>query len=333
MFNPLIHVNEVKLEEFKESDALKEVSEALQAEGDKKPFRKDWGRFEFALFINDFLIVKRSFPINGYVDGSMQTTEFKNEVDKIVDLINDDLKSKSRVYTWYHHQPENPELEPEIMSDPLIDEGAFVFKFVVYDNGNEVISKVFDGRYYPSYVRKGVDLTNRQVKIVKDERTNIYDKDSFFASHGNQLSGDLYVLKAMINDKDNLVPIIQKCIYEVCSSFDGYYEKVSDYHTVVEYKNNVVKRDKDGNPMYVQKTEKDADGNEIGMVDAFGNPWMVPVLESSSVKGKRYNLNIDQYNKKLYSAWGALVADKTRKYMSELYVTPREKFVKKKDGE
>lgn len=318
-------------EEIKESDVSKEIDVTSQNDGEKKPFKKDWGRFEFALFINESLICKRSFQINGYVDGSMQTQEFKNEVDKITDLINEDLKSKSRVYTWYHNTPETPEWEPEIMLDPLVDEGAFVFKFVVYDNGKEVISKIWDGRYYPSYVRKNVDLTNRQIKIVKDDHTKIYDKEAFFASHGSQLSGDLYVLRAMISDKENLVPIIQKCIYEVCSSFDGFYEKSSDYHTVVEYKNNVVKRDENGNPIYVQKKMTDVDGNEIEMFDAFDNPWMVPVLEPSPIKSKKYNFNIEQQNKKLYSAWGAAVADKTRKYMKELYVSPKEKYFKKKE--
>lgn len=323
----------MNLEELKESGASTVLGEAPVKDEEKKPFKREWSRFEFALFINDFLICKRGFPINGYIDGSMQTSEFKNEVDKIVDIINEDLKSKSRVYTWYHNVPDHPEWEPEVMTDPLIEEGEYVFRFVVYDGGKEVISKVWDGRYYPSYVRKNVDLTNRQVRIIKDERIMTYDKESFFASHGNQLYGDLYVLKAMIADKDNLVPIIQKCIYEVCSSFDGYYEKVSDYHSVVEYKNNVVKRDKDGNPMYVEKTMLDANGNEVKITDAFGNPWMVPVLESAPIKTRKYNFNIDQANKRLYSSWGAAVAEKTRKYMSELYVSPKDKYFKKRDIE
>ena len=58
---------------------------------------------------------------------------------------------------------------------------------------------------------------------------------------------------------------------------------------------------------------------------------MVPVLERSK-KGKKYNLNIDAYNKKIDSMWGAAVGEKTRKYMSELYVSPREKFYKKKEN-
>jgi hypothetical protein len=323
----------VELKEIKEVAAQKDSGNAQQNWSEARPFKREWSRFEFALFINDFLICKRNFVINEYVDGSMQTLEFKNEVDKIVELVDEDLKSKSRVYTWYHNVPDHPDWEPEIMTDPLINDGEFTLRFVIYDNGEEVISRQWDARYYPSYVRKNIDLTNRQVKITKDDRTNIYDKEKFFADHGAQLSGDLYVLKCMISDKENLVPQIQKCIYEVCSSLDGYYENVSDYHTVVEYKNTVVKRDENGEPIYQQKVVKDKDGNEIKVTDAFGNPWLVPVLEKSNLKNKKYSLNIDAQNKRLYSSWGSVVAEKTRKYMSELYVTPKERFFKRKNEE
>lgn len=317
----------MSLEEFKEEGAVgTEVTEAQETEGYRKPFKREWNRFEFALFINDFLICKRSFPINGYIDGSMQTQEFKSEVDKIVDLIDEDLKSKSRVYTWYHNTPDYPTWEPEIMTEPLIPEGEFVLRFVIYDSGKEVISKQWDARYYPSYVRKNIDLTNRQVKITKEDRTNIYDKEKFFADHGNQLSGDLYVLKSMIYDKENLVPAIQKLIYETCSSYDGLYEKVSDYHAVVDYKNSVVKRDADGNIVYKTVVE-----NGAVKLDINDQPMKVPVYERCQIKGKRYNLNIEQHNKKLYSTWGAVVAEKTRKYMSELYVSPKERFFKKRE--
>lgn len=309
-------------------DVIKEelVDDTKQKTGEKKNAKQEWdvSRFEFALFINDFLICKRSFSISGFVEQSMQTLEFKDEVDKIVELIDEDLKSKSRIYTWYHATFDNPEWEPEMFTEPLINEGEMVLKFVVYDNGNEIISKQWDARYYPSYVRKCIDLTNRQVKIMKDDRATIYDKDKFFADHGPQLSGDLYVLMHMLSDKENLVPMIQKCIYEVCSSYDGYYEKVSDYHTVVEYKNSVVKRDKDGNVVYKQKMNVLNDGTEVGAVDALGRPWMVPVTEK--VPGsKKYNFNIAQENLKLCSEWGNAVIEKTRKYANEFYqVSPVE---------
>ena len=284
---------------------------------EKKSPKREKGRFEFALFINDFLICKRNFPINGYIERSMHTPEFKNEVDKIVDLIDKDLKSKSRIYTHYHFPVFDtvdgtiycPDWEPEITTEPLIEEGTSIFKFVVYDNGVEVISKIWDGRYYPTYVRKNVDLTNRQVKIVKGERVNIYDKDKFFESCGTQLSGDLYILKQMIADKEDLIPAIQKMIYEVCSSFDGYYEKISDYHAIEEYNNCDIRRDENGNVIY-----------KLNNIPAFDKP----------TKGKKYNFNIEAHNKKVDSMWGAIVAEKTRKYLDELYVSPKDKYFKKK---
>lgn len=302
-----------------------EIREDAPIDSQKRGLKKDWNRFGFALFINDFLVCKRGFSINGYVDGSMQTQEFKDEVDKIVDLIDDDLKSKSRVYIWYHFTPEYPEWEPEITTDPLIEEGEFMLRFVVYDNGEEVISRQWDARYYPSYVRKGIDLTNRLVKITKDERTNVYDKESFFAKN-DQLSGDLYVLRAMIKDKDNLVPIIQNHIYEVCSSFDGYYEKPSDYHSVIEYKNTEVVRDENGKPVYVQKEE-----NGVKKFDAYGKPIKVPVTKPAPGV-KKYYFNIDAHNKKLFSAWRNAFAEKTKKYLKEQYVNPREWRCRKVEG-
>ena len=61
----------MSIEEFKEN-ALSE-SEINVEGGDKKPFKREKGRFEFALFINDFLVCKRNFHINGYIDKSMQS--------------------------------------------------------------------------------------------------------------------------------------------------------------------------------------------------------------------------------------------------------------------
>ena len=74
---------------------------------DQKEYREE--RFEFSLFINNNLICKRNFKINNYIDGSMQSLNFKDKVDEIVQMIDDDLKSKSRVYTWFYFDETNEE--------------------------------------------------------------------------------------------------------------------------------------------------------------------------------------------------------------------------------
>ena len=66
---------------------------------EQKEYREE--RFEFALYVNDNVICKRNFRINNFIEDSMNSLEFKETVNQIVKMIDDDLKSKSRVYTWY----------------------------------------------------------------------------------------------------------------------------------------------------------------------------------------------------------------------------------------
>ena len=77
---------------------------------EQKEYREE--RFEFALFVNNNLICKRNFKINNYIDGSMQSSDFKLKVDEIVRSIDDDLKSKSRVYNWFYDDIDVALLEP-----------------------------------------------------------------------------------------------------------------------------------------------------------------------------------------------------------------------------
>ena len=70
---------------------------------EKRDYKEE--RFEFTIFVNDFIICSRNFRIFNYIENSMNTLEFKNTVDGIVKMIDDDLKSKSRVYTWYNYDP------------------------------------------------------------------------------------------------------------------------------------------------------------------------------------------------------------------------------------
>ena len=55
-------------------------------------------RFEFALYVNGNIICKRNFKINDFIEHSMKSLEFKNKIDEIVNMIDNDLKSKSLVY-------------------------------------------------------------------------------------------------------------------------------------------------------------------------------------------------------------------------------------------
>jgi hypothetical protein len=199
-------------------------------------------RFEFALYVNNNIICKRNFKINDFIEHSMESLEFKEKVDEIVDMIDNDLKSKSRVYTWYFFNPMEPDAFEEYVGKK-IEPWECTFKFEVSDKKKVVISKIWDGYAYPKFIRDKVDISNKVVKITsKEGRVYTYDKESFFKSNEDKLSFEHQVLKGMIMDKPDLLLQITKKICETCSTHEDLYSKIGDY-TITTYYG----KDKDGN--------------------------------------------------------------------------------------
>lgn len=201
-------------------------------------------RFEFALYVNNNIICKRNFKINDYIEHSMESVEFKDKMCEIVNMIDNDLKSKSRVYTWYFFNPAEPDAFEEFVGKP-IEPWECTFKFEVSDRKRVVFSKIWDGYAYPKAIRDKVDISNKVVKIVsKDGRVYTYDKESFFKTNEDRLTFEQQVLKGMIMDKSDLLIQITKQICETCSTHEDMFNKISDY-TMTEYYG----KDKDGNPV------------------------------------------------------------------------------------
>lgn len=254
---------------------------------EQKEYREE--RFEFALFVNNNLICKRNFKINNYIDGSMQSSDFKLKVDEIVRSIDDDLKSKSRVYNWFYDDIDEALLEP----------WECTFKFVITDNKKEVISKIWDGYAYPKTVRDRVDISNKVVKIINDNgEVRIFDKNSFFEKNKDRLTMEQYILRAQILDKPDLLIDITKRICETCSPRDNGYQNINDYTTKELYKdkqyevleNGELKRGKHGNLSF-----------------------------KNGENSKEYCTNIEEHNKKLFQKWAKDFEEKTKKYYSNLF--------------
>jgi len=244
-------------------------------------------RFEFTLYVNDNIICKRNFRIFNFIENSMNTAEFKETVDEIVRMIDNDLKSKSRVYTWYYFNP-NDVIEGDEFDSKLIEPWACTFKFVVSDNKRDVITKIWDGYAYPKSIREKVDLSNKWVKIQNREgQTFVYEKESFFNEHAGKLSFELEALRGMIMDKQDVLLQITKKICEACSpsreeikenGFMDYKDNakyLSSYTTISEY-----------------KTPGDKNAT------------------------KRYPLSLYQINKKVERDWEKATQSKTRKYFN-----------------
>lgn len=196
-------------------------------------------RFEFALYINNNLICKRNFRMFNFIEGSLQSEDFDFTMDSIVRMIDDDLKSKSRVYTWLYGN----EYPTEEFTKDRPEPWEYTFMLTMTDNKNDdkhvVYSKIWDGSGYPAIVRNNVDLTNSTLKFVKkDGEVLVFDAETYFEEYKDSLSPEAYVKKCMMGDKENLLPIISKTICETCSPYNNSpYTKLSDYTTKVTYGN------------------------------------------------------------------------------------------------
>lgn len=249
-------------------------------------------RFEFALYVNDFVICKRNFKINNYIDESMQSLDFKFKVDEIVKMIDDDLKSKSRVFTWYYGDVEDIMQEPlPELNEELLEPWECTFKFVVYDNHKEVISKIWDGYGYPKSVRDKVDLANKTVKVTtRDGRVYTYNKNEYFEANKERLSPEMYVLKAQILDKPDILIAITKKICEACSPREEMYHNVNDYAFYDTYYSKLYKVNENGE-----------------------------IVKKGDAKSKKYCSSLNMANKKVENDWAKATQEKTKNYFKNLF--------------
>lgn len=245
-------------------------------------------RFEFTVYVNDNIICKRNFRIFNFIENSMNTLEFKNKVDEIVKLIDDDLKAKSRVYTWYYYNPKYPD-ENEEFNTKLIEPWACTFKIVISDNKRDVITRIWDGYAYPKYIRDKVDLSNKNVKVTtKDGQTFSYEKENFFKTNEGRLSFEHEVLKRMIIDKPDVLLQITKKICEACSP------------TREEIKENGYPDPRENK--YLSK---------YTVIDNYG--------KDANGKTKKYAYSLYLANKKIEKDWERSVMGKTNRYFRNLY--------------
>jgi hypothetical protein len=189
--------------------------------------------YDFTLKINSNIICQRYFNINNFNDKSLGSIQLKFAIDEIVNIIDEDLKSKSRVYLYstcstfareedLRKQQEVGKYKYEVwleMEDEFKGksddktENILSFKFSV--NKNPIIEKIWSADYYPSFIRKNIDLTsNTQFKGNSDDKTSKYEYT---------------ILKYINNGREELVPIIISILRDACSLSNSEYKTISNY--------------------------------------------------------------------------------------------------------
>lgn len=151
-------------------------------------------KFRFLFSANDNIICERFFKINYFNNASLNSEELRKGINKIVRMIQNDMVSKSRIYTWYTtptpvkltgfvegnevtyvEYPEGMENNETADSDKNDDYTvSFKFEFQmahkittnpedgkpIFSDYRDIYSAAWDGTVFPKYVRNNVDLSN-----------------------------------------------------------------------------------------------------------------------------------------------------------------------------
>lgn len=274
-------------------------------------------KFQFLIWVNDNVICQRYFKINGFNEESIYAEEFTNCMNGIVQSIQEDLESKSRIFMWYTNLKEplkltgfttDKEVDGKIFHKEYLEyaegvvndygeverpaEGEYIFKFSFLIDDITVFEKIWDGNVYPKFVRNGVDLTNSY---------SSYDNKEVSA-----LSFGAAIVRYMQAGKINLISdFIRRICDTLSNTFTEKYEYTKEMNIYCN-NNNINKEKRDAAIAYYGGIIKPV---VIGHTDI-------------KVEDKKYNY-LSAYEDYKQS-WRKAVNKKTQEYYTTMYPSPRQ---------
>lgn len=231
--------------------------------------------YEFRLLIDDNIICQRYFKINNFNKNSLTSAELTNTIRKCARMIDEDLKSKTRVYLWHmaplvfkdetemsewFQTPKNKEKIHEGGNIVLLDENASEY---IWDGENLKLceKKIYDGTFTAPLTEKDT-LTYELAFYVNDRKitSTIFEgvyphyirrnidlsntRGKFEGEDLTRLSFESYILNRLVHDRQDLIKKIVKEICYTCSVQDeSYYTQVEKFKTpegkVIKYNLNI----------------------------------------------------------------------------------------------
>lgn len=216
--------------------------------------------FEFRLLIGDSIICQRYFRINNFNPNSLTSMELINTIRACAQMINEDLKSKSRIYTWYMAPLvfENEEEMVEWFANPINASRLSQYENITLrDTTTEFI---WDGEQLIKCEKQSEDttftapLTERDIltyefaffvngkKVVSSIFEGIYPhfirrnidlsnlRGKFEGEDITRLGAESYLLNRLVCDRPDLIKKIVRDICYVCAVSDNnYYTQVDTY--------------------------------------------------------------------------------------------------------
>ena len=120
---------------------------------------------EFILYINKNIICQRYFNVKRFNKKSINSIEMCYCVTDVVDLINVDLKKKSKDYLWRSYNPYKTQTQEEIVREDIF-ENEDIFDLEIKVDDRVVATRQFTGNLYQQRIRYSVDIRKMIPKII-----------------------------------------------------------------------------------------------------------------------------------------------------------------------
>lgn len=217
--------------------------------------------YEFRLLIDDNIICQRYFKINNFNPSSLHSIELTDTIRECANMIDEDLKSKTRVYLW-HMAPfvfQNEEEMRQWFANPVNHSKVRFFENIILqdkDNteytwdGEKLIlceKKICDGTFSTPLSEKDT-LTYEFAFYVNDTKvvSTIFDgvyphyirrnidlsntRGKFEGEDLTRLSFESYILNRLVYDRQDLIKKIVKEICYICSvPENSFYTQVDTF--------------------------------------------------------------------------------------------------------
>jgi hypothetical protein len=111
-------------------------------------------KFEFVLKINGNIVCQRYFSVKDPNENVIKSLDLYYTSKRCVDLIHNNLKSKSEDYLWNNYNPYDTESDPVRVTEDKDD----YFTFEIRVDDRTIMSEYFSGKPYPPRVRYSVNI-------------------------------------------------------------------------------------------------------------------------------------------------------------------------------
>ena len=297
-------------------------------------------KFQFLIWVNDNVICQRYFKINGFNEESIYTEEFTNCMNGIVQSIQEDLESKSRIFMWYTNLKEPLKLTGFATDNEVEKYGRDFFTLLVNSDVRGDIEAPDGEIFHKEYVEFNEGVANDYGEVERpaegeyifkfsfliDDITvfekiwdgNVYPKfvrngvdlTNSYMSYDNKevsaLSFGAAIVRYMQSGKINL---ISDFIRRICETLSNTFSDKYVYTKKMDiYRNN----------------DDINEQNREAAIAYYGGVIQPVVTGHMDIKKEDKKYNYLSAYEDYKQSWRKAVSKKTQEYYATMYPSPRQ---------